>query len=380
VVAYSLAVTTFISRLDGRGTGPRVAVKDLIDVQGVPTTAGCRAVERNAKPATRDAACLSGFRSADARIVGKANLHELAMLPFGTNPWFGSPVNPLDPTLIPGGSSSGSAVAVATGEADVALGSDSGGSIRIPAACCGVSGLKTTYGRVPLEGVWPLAPSFDTVGPIAVDVGGLVLGMQLLEPGFSPGPAPARRVGRLSTSGRPDIESAVDEALNAADLEVVPLDWGEWETGTSCFTTILFSELWDVDHQLADADPGGVGADVMQMLGMVDLFRPRLEDARRQLTEWRRSFLTLFERVELLALPTLPVFPPHLEDLEGDRISTAVELTSHTSLFNAAGVPCTAQPVRVPRSALPASLELVGPVEGEELLLSTALVIERATS
>jgi len=172
----------------------------------------------------------------------------------------------------------------------------------------------------------------------------------------------------------------VDEALNAADLEVVPLDWGEWETGTSCFTTILFSELWDVDHQLADADPGGVGADVMQMLGMVDLFRPRLEDARRQLTEWRRSFLTLFERVELLALPTLPVFPPHLEDLEGDRISTAVELTSHTSLFNAAGVPCTAQPVRVPRSALPASLELVGPVEGEELLLSTALVIERATS
>ena len=118
----------------------------------------------------------------------------------------------------------------------------------------------------------------------------------------------------------------------------------------------------------------------MQMLGMVDLFRPRLEDARRQLTEWRRSFLTLFERVELLALPTLPVFPPHLEDLEGDRISTAVELTSHTSLFNAAGVPCTAQPVRVPRSALPASLELVGPVEGEELLLSTALVIERATS
>jgi amidase len=374
-----VAVTTFISRLDGEGTGPRVAVKDLIDVEGVPTTAGCRAIERTAKPAVRDAACLAGFRSADVRIVGKANLHELAMLPFGTNPWFGSPVNPLDPTLIPGGSSSGSAVAVATGEADVALGSDTGGSIRIPAACCGVSGLKTTYGRVPLEGVRPLAPSFDTVGPIAIDVAGLVLGMQLLEPGFSPSPAPARTVGRLRTSGHPDIESAVDEALNATDLEVVPLEWGEWETGTACFTAILFSELWDVDHQLVEADPGGVGADVTRMLGMADLFRPGLEDARRRLIEWRRSFLALFERVELLALPTLPVFPPRLEDLEGDTTQTAIEVTSHTSVFNAAGVPCTAQPVRVPGSALPASLELVGPVGGEELLLPTALVIEMAS-
>ena len=111
---------------------------------GVPTTAGSRAVEQSAAPATADAACLAGARAAGARIVGKTNLHELAMLPLGTNPWFGTPVNPLDPALIPGGSSSGSAVAVATGEADVALGSDTGGSIRIPAACCGITGLKTT--------------------------------------------------------------------------------------------------------------------------------------------------------------------------------------------------------------------------------------------
>jgi amidase len=170
-------MATFITKLDQPGSGPRVAVKDIIDVVGVPTTCGSRALERIQEAARKDASCLAGCRAADARLVGKANLHELAMLPIGTNPWFGTPVNPLDSTLIPGGSSSGSAVAVATGEADVALGSDTGGSVRIPAACCGVSGLKTTHGRIPLDGVWPLAPSLDTIGPLAVDVAGLVLGM-----------------------------------------------------------------------------------------------------------------------------------------------------------------------------------------------------------
>src|SRR5205823_14673295 len=146
-------MTTFITTLDSFGDGPRLAVKDIVDVEGVPTTAGCRAVERAAKPAAADAACLAGARAAGARIVGKTNLHELAMLPIGTNPWFGTPVNPLDPDRIPGGSSSGSAVAVATDEADAAIGTDTGGSIRVPSACCGTTGLKTTHGRVPLGGV-----------------------------------------------------------------------------------------------------------------------------------------------------------------------------------------------------------------------------------
>src|SRR5437899_2187253 len=205
-------MSTFITKLDSAGSGPRVAVKDIIDVEGVPTTAGSRAVERSARPATEDAACLLGTRKAVARIVGKANLHELAMLPFGTNPWFGTPVNPLDPALIPGGSSSGSAVAVATDEADVALGSDTGGSVRIPAACCGVTGLKTTHGRVSLEGVWPLAPSLDTIGPLARDVAGVTLGMQLLEPGFAPASPPARTIGRI----RPDASRHRDHAPHRA--------------------------------------------------------------------------------------------------------------------------------------------------------------------
>ncbi|HWW53450.1 MAG TPA: amidase, partial [Acidimicrobiales bacterium] len=231
-------MTTFITRLDTTGSGVRVAVKDLIDIEGVPTTAGSRAVERRARPAERDAPCLAGARAAGARLVGKANLHELAMLPLGTNPWFGTPRNPVDPGLIPGGSSSGSAVAVASGEADVAFGSDTGGSIRVPSACCGTAGLKTTHGRVSLEGVWPLAPSLDTVGPMATTVAGLVAGMQLLEPGFTPASSAARVVGRLRTAGLPEIEDAIDRALQAAEVDVVELDWVSLEAGADIFTAI----------------------------------------------------------------------------------------------------------------------------------------------
>src|SRR5215472_8583458 len=123
-------MSTWITRETGPGAGLRVAVKDLIDVAGLPTSAGSRAVADTAGPAPADAPCLAGLRAAaargEARIVGKTTLHELAYGTSGINAAFGTPVNPLDPALVPGGSSSGSAVAVATGEADVAYGSDTG--------------------------------------------------------------------------------------------------------------------------------------------------------------------------------------------------------------------------------------------------------------
>jgi amidase len=314
---------------------------------------------------------LAGVRAADARIVGKANLHELALLPIGTNP--------LDPALIPGGSSSGSAVAVATDEADVALGSDTGGSIRIPSACCGTAGLKTTYGRVSLDGVFPLAPSLDTVGPMAASVSGLVLGMQLLEPGFQPAPGAARVVGRLRTAGDPLIEAAVDRALAEAEFEVVPLDWSELGTGANCFATMFFNEMWDVDHALIEDHPSEVGDDIHQAVTLVDLFRPGLETLQGELAAWRTSLQALFDQVELLALPTLPMFPPSLEDVAGDASGQIlIDITGHVAPFNAAGVPCSAQPVPVAGGRLPGSLELVGPHGAEELLLTTAAVVEAA--
>lgn len=374
-----IGVTTFITKLDEGGDGPRLAVKDIVDVAGVPTTAGCRALERSAKRAEADAACLAGARAAGARIVGKANLHELAMLPIGTNPWFGTPVNPLDADLIPGGSSSGSAVAVADGDADVAIGSDTGGSIRVPSACCGTTGLKTTHGRVSLDGVWPLAPSLDTIGPMATTVAGLTVGMQLLEPGFAPAATSARVVGRIRTSGHPDIEAAIDAALRAAELEVVAVEWEELAPAADAFAPIYFDEMWGVDHALVADNPDDVGADVAQTVAVADMFRPAAEDARQSLAAWGEQLRKLFGRVELLALPTLPIFPPRIDSINAETmLPIVIEITSHVALFNAAGTPASAQPVPVPGGTLPASLQLVAPHGGEELLVTTAQAVEDA--
>jgi amidase len=372
-------VSTFITRLDGRGSGPRLAVKDLIDVQGVPTTAGSRAVAKNARAAEVDAPCLAGARTADARIVGKTNLHELAMLPIGTNPWFGNPVNPLDPALIPGGSSSGSATAVAEDEADVALGSDTGGSIRVPAACCGIAGLKTTHGRISLDGVWPLASTLDTIGPMATSVAGLTLGMELLEPGFAPAASPARVIGRLRTSGMPELEEAVDAALRAAEFEVVSLDWDGFAQGGEAFTNSYFNGITSLDHDLAAAHPDDIGADVRDTLSMVDMFSPARDAIPDQVAAWRESLFALFDQVELLALPTMPILPPRVDAVTPDTlIPLVIEITSYVAMFNAAGTPALAQPIRAAGLSLPASLQLVGPRGGEELLLATGAVVEAA--
>ncbi|HEY1278831.1 MAG TPA: amidase [Acidimicrobiales bacterium] len=372
-------MSTFITKLDSTGDGPRVAVKDLVDVAGVPTTAGCRAVERTAARAAADARCLAGTRAAGARLVGKTNLQELAMLPIGTNPWFGTPVNPLDPERIPGGSSSGSAVAVAIDEADVAIGSDTGGSIRVPSACCGTVGLKTTYGRVPVDGVWPLAPSLDTVGPMARDAAGLTLGMQLLEPGFQPARAPATVVGRIRTAGHPQIEAAIDAVLQASGVEIVTLDWDGLDLGGQAFMGIFFSEIWNTDHELVEAHGNDVGGDTAQAMALAAELRHTATDARQARGALQRSLSTLFERVQLLALPTLPVFPLRVRDINPDSLfPVCIEITKHVAPFNVAGTPATAQPVPVLGSHLPASLQLVGPMFDEELLISTAALIEAA--
>ncbi|HEX4564514.1 MAG TPA: amidase family protein, partial [Solirubrobacteraceae bacterium] len=201
------------------------------------------------------------------------------------------------------------------------------------------------------------------------------------EPGFATAAAPARTIGRLRTASDPLLESAVDDALRRAELEIVELEWQELEAGTGCFTTIYFNEFWRSDRELVQSDPDGVGEDVRQALAMAESFRPMLEDALRTQREWRSSLLALFDRVELLALPTLPVFPPRLDALNADTlVATAVEITRHVSLFNAAGVPCTAQPVPAAGAELPASLQLVGPLGGEELLLATAERVEAAVA
>jgi amidase len=373
-------MTTFITRLPSApgATGPRLAVKDLIDVEGVLTTAGSRAVAEFARPAGRDAACMAGARAAGAVIVGKANLHELAYGGAGINEWLGTPVNPLDPALLPGGSSSGSAVAVADGEADVAYGSDTGGSVRIPSAFCGITGLKTTHGRISLDGVWPLAPSLDTVGPMARDVAGVISGMALLEPGFRVAAAPATRIGRIWPDGfdvDPVIDAAIGTALAASGLEITEVDLPGWLAARETCGVLLDFEAAQSNRSLL-TDPAVralIGPNVLARLTAAETVTlADVRGARGTQPGWRAAMaVALRASGGLLALPTVPFFPPPVAAAAG------MHFTAFTNPVNLAGFPALALPV--PSSGpLPASLQLIGPPDSEELLLATGAVIEAA--
>jgi amidase len=369
-------MTTWIHRFDlsaaGAGGHIRVAVKDAIDVAGVVTTAGCAAVRDRAIPAPADAACLAGVPAAGGVVVGKTTLTELCLSPAGVNAEFGTPVNPVAGNRIPGGSSSGSAVAVASGEADIGLGTDTGGSVRIPAACCGIVGLKTTWGRIPTAGVWPLAASLDTVGPLARTVAGVATGMRMLAPGWTVASRPARVVGRLRIAGVDGgVEDAVDAALDAARLTVRTVRLAGWDATYEALDTIILGELWRAHHDLLDAD--GVGTFVNKGLHKgrtVD--ERRLAEAMAARTNWHSELAAALADVDVLASPTLAGPPPLLADFK------AFPLTRLTAPFNLAGVPALAMPVPSPGFPVPVSLQLVGPMHGEDLLCATGLAIEAA--
>ena len=368
------SVTTFISRFDTAGSGIRLAVKDLIDMEGEPTTAGSRAVAQRAVPAPRDAACLAGARAAGARIVGRTNLHELALGVTGINPWYGTPVNPVDPARVPGGSSSGSAVAVATGEADVAYGSDTGGSIRIPSACCGTAGLKTTWGRISNEGVWPLAPSFDTVGPMARDVAGLVRGMELLEPGFAVAQTTGVAIGRLRPPADPLIDAAVDRVLHDAGWPVLELEAPGWDQATADAALLLVVEAWESNRALVTRDPEGIGTEVRErLLSGATFDAAAVAAAWSGQRAWIGALTELLDRVDFVVTPTLSLFPPLLED--GGAL-----LTGRCTLpVNLAGLPALSLPLGT-RGPLPASIQVIGPAHSEERLLAAGAWLESAAA
>ena len=350
----------FALRLD-TGPGLRVAVKDLLDFEGLPTTAGSAAVDP--VPARSDATCLAGVRAGGV-VVGRTVMHELAYGITGVNAWQGTPTNPLDAALVPGGSSSGAAVVVANGDADVAIGSDTGGSVRLPAACCGVAGLKTTWGRIPLTGVWPLAPSMDTIGPLARDVAGLVAGMALLEPGFRTG-QPVDRVARWRPAAAVGVDDAVDRALRP--LQVVDVDLPGWDAADEAGALLLSAEAFAaVGHLLAG---GRVGPDVAGKLAAGGAASPAgLAAAQELRTRWTTTLLALLSRVGVLALPTMRDAPPTLEQahhMAGLRLTLPVNL---------AGVPAVSIPVPR-RDGPPASLQLVGPPGAEDVLLATAALV-----
>ena len=368
-------MSTYITRFADSGPGFPVAVKDLIDMAGVVTTAGCRALADTSAPAERDAPLLREIRRREAAgevwVVGKTNLHELAYGTTGANPWWGTSANPRYPALFPGGSSSGSATAVAAGEAVVALGSDTGGSVRIPAACCGIAGLKTTWGRVPLTGVWPLAPSLDTVGPLAADVAGLVLGMQLLEPDFSTGDASGLTVGRvrLDVAVDPQIDAAVDRALATFGASVTEVELPMWRTAWEAADVVLSAEAWRADGPLLAAHPDGIGPVTAQRIaGGEEVTTAAEAAARRTQLAWQHEVQNALADVHVLALPVLADLPPTLD-------SQPTGLNRLTLPVNFAGLPALSLPIGEV-DGRPVAIQLIAPAYGEELLLSLGAEFE----
>ena len=365
---------TWIVRLDRVGPGVRLAVKDCIDVEGLPTTVGCPVIAELARPAAQDAAVVAAARRSGVQIVGKTNLAELCWSAAGTNAWSGMPVNPVDPRRLPGGSSSGSAVAVATGEADVALGTDTGGSVRIPAACCGVVGLKTTWGRVPVEGVYPLAPSLDTVGLLGADVAAVELGMRLIEPGFA-AESCELRVARVrpETDLRVDaaVEAAIDAALAAAGIvtnQAADLDFAAANTAASLLIDV---EAYQVNEYLLPDLARLSPYNQRNLPKAAAVTTEQAAAANRTRDSVRAWFTGLLARDPFVAMPTLVSAPPLIG-------GPYVPLTVLTMPVNLAGLPALALPVPGGPAGLPASLQLIGPPGSEEQLVGLGRVVETA--
>ena len=369
----------------------RLAVKDLIDIKGVVTTAGSEYVAKTSRPAARDAKCLELARERNVRIVGKTNLTELAVTVSGRNSYFGTPRNFLDGrhNVIPGGSSSGSAVAVKNGMADVAFGTDSAGSIRVPAACCGIYGLKTTFGLVPLQGVFPLSPKhMDSVGPMAKDMTRLAQGMDLLQRGFAARyeSAGARspqqiRIGRLYLDGTdPAIDKALDDALAAKRFHVFklgPAFKAKWNQAQKDGQSVTLGDIWLNDQKYRDKN--GVDATTKIIINQAHSeYINNYKGARKRRAAWQRELRQVFEKVDFVALPTLKSLPPKFPALGSPLVFEMMVFDMQNTVpVNFAGNPALAIPVAMPgKEKAVTSLQLVGPRLGEARLLNAGRIME----
>ncbi len=361
-------------------------------MKGVVTTAGSGLFAKHNPPASRDAKCLEIARERNVQIVGKTNLAEFALGVSGINGYYGTPKNHLNPRhrIIPGGSSSGSAVAVANGSADVSIGTDTGGSIRVPAACCGIYGLKTTFGLVSLDGVYPISPKYlDTVGPMAKDLPHLVQGMGLLQRGFegryqaavaAKPLASGIRIGRLYVDGTDaKIDRAVDDVLTARGFKVIPLDdtfKAQWEQAEKDGNTVASASGWITDQQFFGKSGVSAMTKAVLALGAVQ-YKTTYPEALKRRAQWQRTLRKTLEKVDFIALPTLKTLPPKIPFFGGSPAFEALVLSKQgTVAVNFAGNPALAIPIPIDDKRVPVtSLQLVGSRLSEAQLLNAGRLI-----
>ena len=374
----------------------RLGVKDLIDIKGKVTSAGSEYLYKHAKPAKEDAACLRIARQRGVAIVGKTNLSEFAIGVSGSNDYFGTPINPVAKDRVPGGSSSGCAVAVALNLADVAFGTDTAGSIRVPAACCGVAGLKTTFGLVSTKGVYPISPEYlDTVGPLAKDVNGLVEGMKLLQADFDTLYAKARaakpsarqiRIGLLRVPGTdPAIDRAIEVRLVERGFQIVPL--GEefleaWQQAQRDGNLMAAAGCWYNNQAIRHEQGVGWRARIAIWFGHIVFSHDYNDEEKRQQAiarrdEWRNTLRKVLQEVDAIALPVLKKVPPKRNLFLTGIFEASFLKIQNTVAANYAGVPALALPITLWGERFPVtSIQLVGPPKSEAALLNIGRLVE----
>jgi len=364
-------LNAFLAVPERPAEGIPLAVKDLFDTAGLTTTYGS-AVFRDHVP-ERSATAVTRLEEAGYALVGKTNLHEFAYGISSENEHYGDVINPLDRTRIPGGSSGGSAAALAAGLADAALGTDSGGSIRIPAACCGVVGFKPSHGLVPVDGVFPLAPSFDHAGPLARSVEDCAAMMGPLA-GLEPEPVELAdlRAGLAWTAlAEPLVRARVEEAaerVRGARPVAFPLPEG--------VGPVFMREVADVHRDLyverGALYGSGVTVKIERCLAVTDEEYEAGLAARRRYEEACLEALTGFD---LLVTPTLSFVAPPVGQAEDELRWPVIRLTFP---FNALGWPVIALPCGPAEHGLPASLSISGRPGTDALVLAAGRALERA--
>ncbi len=386
----------------GEFTGPLagvpIALKDLIDHAGRATTCGS---SFHARVPARSATVVDRLEAAGAVIVSRTNLHEFAYGFSSENPWFGPVRNPLDTDMSAGGSSGGSAAAVAAGQVPIAIGTDTGGSVRVPAALCGVYGLKVTHGRIPLTGVFPLAASLDTVGPIAATVEDLAVAYQVMAGHDPADPWSAQRPTTTPGGARPDLNGVrvavpvpwIDEAPISEEVATAFTEAVARIQSLGATVDTVTDPVLAVDHRLVDLS-GAEAASVHRSWfdegrEYGDDVRERLEyamglgtDAYVAAHAWRveiqHHFEQLFATHDLVITPATGVTSKRIGR---DTVSTIggdvfyrKALSYFTALVNVAGNPAIVGPLAVEGNP-PPSLQIIAPDWSEHRLLDVAATL-----
>ena len=382
----------------GRWRGPLhgipIGVKDIIDVAGTPATAASRTTSQRAPAA--DATVIARLRAAGAIIIGKLNMHELAFGATGTSSCYGPVRNPWNPEHISGGSSSGSAAALAAGECLGALGTDTGGSIRIPAALCGVAGLKPTYGRVSRTGILPLAWSLDHCGPLAntaFDAALLlnaIAGHDPTDPASSPAkpqdytsgiqsPIRGLRIGIPKDFFYQGVEGevigAVEEAIKAftgQGAEPVEVTIPSASYAPAAATTIIMSEATAYHLPTLRERGGDLQPDVrLRLQAGLLLTAAHYLQAQRVRSLLTREMLDALGRVDVMITPATPMAAPKLADSDS-TIDVTRSLTRFTGAFNLTGLPAVSIPCGFTGDGLPLGMQIIGRPHDEATVLRVA--------